>query len=90
MHADSKVFVNFALLIEKISPKVPSALRAKSDSAPLGATEFWENKNYERARKFTDKFYIDKDVIDRSCTRVHVYLGKRISSNGNVNVSLEY
>ena len=40
MHADSKVFVNFALLIEKISPKVPSALRAKSDSAPLGATEF--------------------------------------------------
>ena len=46
--------------------------------------------NYERARKFTDKFYIDKDVIDRSCTRVHVYLGKRISSNGNVNVSLEY
>ena len=40
MHADSKVFVNFVLLIEKISPKVSLALRAKSDSTPLGASEF--------------------------------------------------
>ena len=42
----------------------------------------------KRARKFTDNFYIGKDVID--LVHEYTYLGLRISSNGNFNVSLEY
>ena len=43
----------------------------------------------KRARKFTDNFYIGKDVIDLVHPE-YTYLGTRISSNGNFNVSLEY
>ena len=43
----------------------------------------------KRARKFTDNFYIGKDVIDLVHPE-YKYLGTRISSNGNFHVSLEY
>ena len=40
----------------------------------------------KRARKCTDNFYIGKDVIDLVHPE-YTYLGTRISSNGNFNVS---
>ena len=43
---------------------------------------------HKHAIKFTDNFYIGKHVID--LVHEYTYLGTRISSNGNFNVSLEY
>ena len=50
MHADWKVFVNFALFIEKINPKVPLALQDNFWLTPIEGAKLEPKNGYSPKR----------------------------------------